>query len=460
MSTRQRLWTPADLDAQPVSWLDCDSCRVDMDGDDIVGVYDRQGHSYRPMSGYGYAIGESRINGRRWLGGVAPRNTNKRLSLGCQTASGWLRDKTGVTVVGTWWRFTLANTYEGIVAIHNVDANGTAGTTQAQAMIRVAPASATNGNFLFNFKRLSTDTRPVSTLTTGLPAENAGFVLSSRLDAETAKASIHAGPSPTWGSLGAQSGITSGLLGGCTRSAYQVMYGFERANVSGAQDLALGEVLIYDRALSDADVAMVEGYLAHRWGVTDSMPTSHPYKSAPPMVEEWDGVSLSDDAEAALDDRVAPIGTLLLRQDDDGTFRLAKHRAQAGLALDDTLASAVLVSLFSDAPASEDEAERLSLDDRRGWWADALAPADGAWGSRLWCLDRTKPSAESARQAEERAKEALSWMLADGIASTIEAEASWVRGTSGARLELAVTIRPTPRLVSRYGEFWRATYEL
>ena len=224
------------------------------------------------------------------------------------------------------------------------------------------------------------------------------------------------------------------------------------------QDLA--ELLFFGRTLSDAEVEQVEGYLAHKWGLSESLPAGHPYKAAPPVVEEWDGVSLSDDAEAALDDRAAPIGTLLLRQDEEGAFRLAKHKAQAGLALDDTLASAVLVSLFSDAPASEDEAERLSLDARRGWWADALAPADGAWGSRLWCLDRAKPSAESARQAEERAKEALSWMLDDGIADTIDAEASWVRGTSGARLELAIAIHPTPRLVSRYGELWRATYEL
>lgn len=458
MSTRQRLWTPADLDAQPVSWLDCDTCRVDTDTGGIVGVYDKEGHSFRPMSGYNYAIGESHINGRRWLGGVSPKDTNLRLSLGCMTASGWFQDKPGVTVVGTWWRFDSTD-YQTHLTINNVDASGAAGTTTAQQMVNIAAANTTNANLNYCWRRLTTDTRSNSTRITGLPKE-CGLVLSSRFRSTDAKASFHAGVSTTWDGLGAQSGITTGMLAGCSRTAYQVMYGFQRANLSGSTSLALGESLIYDRALSDADVAMVEGYLAHRWGVTDSLPDSHPYKSAPPVVDEWDGVSLSDDAEAALDDRAAPIGTLLLRQDADGNLRLAKHKAQAGLALDDTLASAVLVSLFSDAPASEDEAGLLSLSDRRGWWADALAPADGAWGSRLWALDRSKPSAESARQAEERAKEALSWMIADGIAASIDAEASWVRGTSGARLELAVTIRPTPRLVSRYGEFWRATYEL
>ena len=44
-----RLWTPADLARAPVSWLDCDSARVDSDAQGVVGVYDRQGHLYRPL---------------------------------------------------------------------------------------------------------------------------------------------------------------------------------------------------------------------------------------------------------------------------------------------------------------------------------------------------------------------------------------------------------------------------
>jgi hypothetical protein len=27
---------------------------------------------------------------------------------------------------------------------------------------------------------------------------------------------------------------------------------------------------------------MIEGYLAHRWGIAASLPTSHPYRAAPP----------------------------------------------------------------------------------------------------------------------------------------------------------------------------------
>lgn len=279
-----RLWTPDDLTAMPVSWLDCDTCRVDTDAGGIVGVYDKGGHSFRPCGGYTYGIGESRINGRRWLGGVLPADSSVRLSLGCLTGSGWLQGAPGVTVVGTWWRLSATGS-QTYLSINNVDAAGTAATTTAQAMLQLAVASASNGNLIYGWRRLSTDTQATATLTTGL-STTGGLVLSSRLRATDATASIHCGPSSAWGSLTAQAGITRGTLGGCSRTQYQVMYGFQRANSSGSGALALGESLIYAEALSDDDVAKVEGYLAHKWGVADSLPESHPYKAAPPQVDE------------------------------------------------------------------------------------------------------------------------------------------------------------------------------
>jgi hypothetical protein len=278
-----RLWTPEDLAAKPVSWIDCDTCRTDTDAGGIVGVYDKEGHSFRPCGGYTYGIGESRMNGRRWLGGVLPADSNVRLSLGCLTGSGWFQEKPGVTVVGTWWRLS-ATSGQTYISIHNVDASGTAGTTTAQAMLHAAVASTANGNVSYGWRRLTSDTQTTATLSTGL-STTGGLVISSRLRATDATASIHCGPSSTWGSLAAQTGITHGTLGGCSRTQYQVMYGFQRANSSGSSSLALGESIIYAEALSDADVAKVEGYLAHKWGVTDSLPASHPYKAAPPVVD-------------------------------------------------------------------------------------------------------------------------------------------------------------------------------
>lgn len=43
-----------------------------------------------------------------------------------------------------------------------------------------------------------------------------------------------------------------------------------------------GEALIYGRALSDAEIEQVEGYLAHKWNLTALIPSGHPYKATAP----------------------------------------------------------------------------------------------------------------------------------------------------------------------------------
>jgi PKD repeat protein len=44
----------------------------------------------------------------------------------------------------------------------------------------------------------------------------------------------------------------------------------------------VGEVLLVRSSLSDADRQRLEGYLAHKWGTTASLPAGHPYKTAAP----------------------------------------------------------------------------------------------------------------------------------------------------------------------------------
>ena len=41
------------------------------------------------------------------------------------------------------------------------------------------------------------------------------------------------------------------------------------------------ELLIYNRALSDAEIQKVEGYLAHKWGLDGNLDASHPFKTQP-----------------------------------------------------------------------------------------------------------------------------------------------------------------------------------
>jgi hypothetical protein len=49
----------------------------------------------------------------------------------------------------------------------------------------------------------------------------------------------------------------------------------------------LGELLIYNAALSDAEISSIEGYLAHKWGVQSSLASNHTWKSNPPKLTTW-----------------------------------------------------------------------------------------------------------------------------------------------------------------------------
>lgn len=46
----------------------------------------------------------------------------------------------------------------------------------------------------------------------------------------------------------------------------------------------LGEIVLYNQVVSQAELEKLEGYLAHTWAVTSVLPGGHPYKSTPPSV--------------------------------------------------------------------------------------------------------------------------------------------------------------------------------
>ena len=47
---------------------------------------------------------------------------------------------------------------------------------------------------------------------------------------------------------------------------------------------AIAEIVIIDNVETDTR-QLIEGYLAHKWGLTANLPTDHPYKSSPPLAE-------------------------------------------------------------------------------------------------------------------------------------------------------------------------------
>jgi phage gp46-like protein len=128
---------------------------------------------------------------------------------------------------------------------------------------------------------------------------------------------------------------------------------------------------------------------------------------------------------------------------DIGLFSLADGTldvqvASNDLSVDEGLQTAVLISLNTDARANDDEvlAEDSS---RRGWWGDVFPSEPGDQiGCKLWLIKREKRSLETLNRAEEYSKEALQWMIDDGVAESVDTSASW--DPSGAMLlEISIT---------------------
>jgi phage gp46-like protein len=106
-----------------------------------------------------------------------------------------------------------------------------------------------------------------------------------------------------------------------------------------------------------------------------------------------------------------------------GDWRLEPEPARGnagGFDASNQLASAVFLSLFTDRRAPE--GWRLDVTDRRGWWGDALTlPGEAAdeEGSHLWLLRNEIASPETANLARIYAEEALAWLTADRVASSV-----------------------------------------
>ncbi len=129
------------------------------------------------------------------------------------------------------------------------------------------------------------------------------------------------------------------------------------------------------------------------------------------------------------------------------------------LAHEDSLRTAVLLSLFSDARATPDELAAFGGTDARGWWGDAISEVEGdAWGSKLWLLAREKVLPETLNRAREYARAALAWMIEDGVASEVTTEAAWLddlvpRAPRGF-LALGVEIQRPSDVPQRYAVVW------
>jgi phage gp46-like protein len=122
---------------------------------------------------------------------------------------------------------------------------------------------------------------------------------------------------------------------------------------------------------------------------------------------------------------------------------------------DDSLETAVLISLFTDQRVSVAElpsGEESSS--RRGWWGDLFADIESDQiGSKLWLYQRAKRTQDNLTQIETTATESLKWLLDDGVAKSVSVEASFDDDNdSGVIIEIEIT-KPDDT-ENRFKFFW------
>lgn len=92
--------------------------------------------------------------------------------------------------------------------------------------------------------------------------------------------------------------------------------------------------------------------------------------------------------------------------------------------------TAVLISLFTDRRATEDELPP-GVDGLRGWWGDLFPSVQGDQiGSKLWTLQREKVTLATLAAVESAATNSLQWMIDDGVASSVEVNAEFDVGNA------------------------------
>lgn len=115
------------------------------------------------------------------------------------------------------------------------------------------------------------------------------------------------------------------------------------------------------------------------------------------------------------------------------------------LVREDGLSTAVIMSLFTDRRAEDDDILD-DQDDKRGWWGDRLEnegediESFHQIGSRLWIIERASTTNANLQKAKIFIEEALEWLVEDGVAESVDVVVERQGRPETAILSFSVTI--------------------
>ncbi|MDR3408477.1 MAG: phage GP46 family protein [Methylovirgula sp.] len=125
----------------------------------------------------------------------------------------------------------------------------------------------------------------------------------------------------------------------------------------------------------------------------------------------------------------------------------AQEPTSSDVSVGNDLATAAMISLFTDAQADPSDTIPDNTTDRRGWWG-------GPIGSKIWIYtERGKATPELPGQVQQAAADALQWFVDDGVATSVDTAAAY---DASGKLVLNVAIHrgDGSSLALQFSNFW------
>lgn len=119
---------------------------------------------------------------------------------------------------------------------------------------------------------------------------------------------------------------------------------------------------------------------------------------------------------------------------------------------EDLLRRSVTISLFAWRRAGPDD----PVDDsaRQGWWGDCVPSVAGDQiGSRLWLLARRTLVADTFKDAQAYAEEALAWLIDDQVVTAVTVTAER-QGNDRMNLRVTLTEQNGETLELNFADTW------
>lgn len=241
-------WSPRDI--QAALWLDAsDSSTLTITSGNVSQWNDKSGNNR-----HGTQSSYSNMPTRNVTG------INGKASLSFDGSSDFLNFPTGFLHLET--AFTIAMVMSGPLQNNDSIWGPTSSFLTGLELVYTGTAS------LPTLLRINS----VNKITTGLWSTNSAPTITI----------ITASPTATAGWLNGNT-VSAVSSTGITPLNYNGIYSMGRYGGEGFYvDMQMGEFVILASSASQGDREKLEGYLAHKWGLTGSLPNNHPYKTVGP----------------------------------------------------------------------------------------------------------------------------------------------------------------------------------